>query len=77
MYYPDNEVVLIAEEIRQYFLKHPDASDTADGIKSWVTLSETNITITLVQEALNLLVDKGQVLKRTSTDSQCIYSFIK
>jgi hypothetical protein len=75
--YPDNEVVLIAEEIRQYFLRHPDASDTADGIKNWVSLSETNITITLVQEALNLLVEKGEILKCTTPDSQCIYSFNK
>ena len=65
---PDNEVTLIAEEIKQYFMMHPKASDTVEGINSWMISSKIVYSMKLVQEALDLLVKKGAEIGALQTD---------
>lgn len=64
----------IAEQIESYLLRHPDATDTLEGItKWWLTRQRFEEATTLVQKALDDLLSRGSIVQSTSADKQCLY----
>ena len=60
--------------ILTYLLENPDAEDTVEGIVSWWLLKEEVKRRTKdVQEALQVLVEHGLVLKRVGPDQRSRY----
>ena len=67
----------LAEEIVRYLEDHPNAADTTEGIaKWWLRLQGFQVSIESVQEALDYLVAKSLVKRRTKGDGESIYSSI-
>lgn len=65
----------VSEVVERYLLAHPDASDTLDGIARWWLLRQRNEDAReLVQEALDLLVQRGVVQQRVSVDGVTLFS---
>ena len=64
----------IAEQIESYLLRHPNATDTLEGItKWWLTRQRFEEATTLVQKALDDLISRGSIAQSTSADKQCLY----
>ncbi len=74
----DSDVKKIAEYIVSYLNNHPNAADTIEGISEWWLLKhQTEITITLVQQALDSLVSKTVVKINVNLSGKKVYSKIK
>lgn len=72
---PDSEVNRMAEAIKQYLNKHPRAADTLEGIVCWWLLRHRyKKTFTLVDKALELLVQQNELTKITPQGGQAIYT---
>lgn len=55
----------IAKEIKEYFRGNPHAGDTVEGIANWwITKQSLNNARDLVLEALEMLVQQGELHKR-------------
>lgn len=55
----------IAKDIQEYFQGNPNAGDTVEGIANWwITRQSLNNAQDLVQQALEFLVDAGELHKR-------------
>lgn len=55
----------IANEIKEYFNGNPNAGDTVDGIANWwITRQSLNNAKDLVQQALDFLVENGDLHRR-------------
>jgi len=55
----------IAKEIKEYFNGNPNAGDTVDGIANWwITRQSLNNAKDLVQQALDFLVENGDLHRR-------------
>jgi hypothetical protein len=66
----------ISQEILGYLRKHPDASDTLEGITEWWLLSQRiHEEARKVKEALTRLVEQGWLVKIKGSDSQIRYRF--
>jgi Fe2+ or Zn2+ uptake regulation protein len=64
----------LAEEILLYLAKHPDASDSAEGIADWwLARQRYEESVTRVQDALNELEAKGLVVRAVLPDGTVIY----
>ena len=58
-------VETVARDIKEYFHSHPDAGDTAEGITDWwVARQRLSNATPLVRQALDYLVDQGELRKR-------------
>jgi hypothetical protein len=66
----------ISQEILEYLRKHPDASDTLEGITEWWLLNQ-RITdeVIKVKEAVSTLVGQGCLVKIKGTNSRIRYRF--
>lgn len=71
----DSDVARMANAITQYLNKHPQAADTLEGIVHWWLLRQRyERAVTLVGDALELLVQQGILSKIVSHGSQTIYT---
>ena len=64
----------ISEEILNYLFKHPDASDTLEGITEWWLLNQRiSCEMKRVKAALSKLVEQGWVIEIKTINSQIRY----
>ncbi|MBT8339634.1 MAG: hypothetical protein HKP58_09435 [Desulfatitalea sp.] len=72
--YSNLDVVDIAESIKHYLGKRPDAADTLEGVANWWLLRQRyEIAMDIVQEALDVLIKQGVVTTITPHGSEIIY----
>ena len=66
----------ISGKILEYLRKHPDASDTLEGITEWWVLSQRiQDNVRKVQEAVSSSVEKGWLVEIKGSDSRIRYRF--
>lgn len=71
----DADIDQLGAEISDYLSQHPDAADSLDGIVHWwVARQRFDRSATLVQEALERLVEQGVVRRWRSRDGTCYYA---
>lgn len=72
------EVARIADAIRQYLNEHPRAADTFEGVVHWWLLRQRYETaMTLVGEALDMLIQEGVLDVEKRQGSATIYKLRK
>lgn len=65
---------LITRAVLAYLAENPDAQDTLEGIAEWWPLgTDVKPNISLVEETLTGLVDRGLVLARKGKDARTYY----
>ncbi len=68
----------LAEEIEAYLLAHPQAADTIEGIaKWWLAREKTLERRSVLENALELLEQRGTVVKTPLFNGRFIYSRMK
>jgi hypothetical protein len=68
---PEKAIVQILE----YFLRHPEAVDSADGIAHWRLLGESGqLSLTETEEALSWLVTRGYLRQVEVPGSRHVYA---
>jgi len=68
----------VIRAILRYWVKNPDAKDTADGIlKWWLPGDRAGSGKEEVQKALDALICKGWLIKRETTPNRIIYGLHK
>ena len=71
---PDANVRQLVDVIRQYLSKHPDAADTLEGVVNWWLLRQRyENAMAMVNQALELLVQQGDLTKIKHRGSPPIY----
>ena len=71
----DSETEHIASEILAYFVEHPNAQDTLEGIASWWLLQQRiESRTTQVKAALDQLVKEGYIVERRGGDRRTRYA---
>lgn len=69
-----NNIKDLANEIKGYLVNHPEASDSLEGIaKWWLVMQRYEVAMDKVQEALEHLVDEGEISKSSTTVGKIIY----
>lgn len=64
----------LAETIRHYLSKHPNAADTLEGVATWwLSGSADKAWLTHVARAMEQLMKQGEVVRRTLRDGTVIY----
>lgn len=59
---PSREVAAVAEAIRHHLIRHPQASDTAEGIQRWWVLPQLGeVSLQVVEAALAVLEAEGAI----------------
>jgi hypothetical protein len=66
----------VIREILQYFVHHPYAKDTAEGVLKW-WLADSQRARREVQAALDLLTSKGWLTKRETAPKKEVYGINK
>ena len=67
----------IAKDLSEHFFNNPEAGDTVEGIADWwVARQRRSNAISLIQKALEFLIDEGVVRKRSYGNRE-IYSATK
>ena len=65
----------VAEEILAYFVEHPDAQDTLEGVMDWwLPRHRIQAELIRVKAALIELVEKGFIVERQGGDSRFRYA---
>jgi hypothetical protein len=65
----------IAAEIRRYLVDHPNATDSLDGVQRWwLARSAVEAPSLSVQQALDLLIHEGSLLKKVLPDGTAVYA---
>lgn len=68
----------VVREILQYFIEHPDAKDTPEGIsKWWRPTGKSEWRKEDIQSALDTLTSKGWLTVRSTSPPHKIYGFNK
>ncbi len=68
-------VIQVAQEIQQYFHEHPYAADTVEGIaRWWLSHLDVEVSHSLVQQALDLLIAKSIAGVKKNCGGDAIYS---
>lgn len=71
----DEAAAILADEILRYLTAHPNAADSREGIERWwLQGSGSSVDPTLVQKALDLLVQKRLLNRTELAGGQVIYS---
>jgi hypothetical protein len=66
----------ISEEILEYLRKHPEASDTLEGITEWWLLNQRiHDEVIKVKEAVSSLVEGGWLVEIKGSDSRVRYRY--
>lgn len=69
------QVRSIEKNVLEYLLRNPDARDTLEGIIEWWILErEISLRTKQIREAIQILVEKGLVLKHETADSRLHYT---
>ena len=64
----------VAGVVARYLRAHPEASDTLDGIAHWwLSRQRQDDASELVQAALDLLIERGVVERRTTADGVVLF----
>jgi hypothetical protein len=62
-------------QILDYFLRHPEAVDSADGIAHWRLLGEYSpLSLTETEAGLSWLVSRGYLREVAVRGSRCVYA---
>jgi hypothetical protein len=68
-------VAAVAGEIQRYLDAHPDAADTVEGVQQWwLSAASVSVSRETVERALEALVAKGEIVRRTHADGTVIYA---
>lgn len=68
----------MTQVIREYLSNHPQAADTLDGIMTWWMAREYYLRYrTIIEQALESLVDGGVLQKQEVADGEIVYSMIR
>ena len=71
---PGPDVEQIARDIEGYLSRHPEAADTAEGIaRWWLIQSQVEAQLPRLEFALELLVNRGVLIRRRLPDGNCVY----
>jgi hypothetical protein len=71
----DQRIENVAMEIGRYLHAHPDAADSAEGVRHWwLTHENAKVALTVVEAALGRLISQGVVRMRVLADGTRIYS---
>lgn len=69
------QVESVANEISRYLDAHPYAADSIEGIAEWwLARQRLEETVSMVQQAIEHLVEQGQVEKVVGHSGKVIYS---
>jgi hypothetical protein len=64
----------VADVVARYLRAHPEASDTLEGIaRWWLSRQRQDDATELVKAALDLLVQRGVVERRTTSDGVTLF----
>jgi hypothetical protein len=70
----DEDGESLAGQILRYLDEHPDAADTADGVRAWWLLEQVfKESVGDVQDALDLLVSRGIVTRIDRPNMPSVY----
>jgi hypothetical protein len=70
----DEDGESLAGQILRYLDEHPDAADTADGVRAWWLLEQVfKESVGDVQDALDLLVSRGIVTRFDRPNMPWVY----
>lgn len=64
----------IRNTIQRYLSKHPQASDTVEGVMVWLERQSFEDTLSLVQKALDQLVREGNLARIVQIDGRVTFS---
>ncbi|MGP1677334.1 MAG: hypothetical protein ACTS6J_09275 [Burkholderiales bacterium] len=68
------DVTAVAAAIRRYLQDHPHAADTLEGIALWwLPGNAGSARLANVQRAIEQLVNRGEVVRKTLRDGTVIY----
>ena len=71
----EQQVDHVAREISRYLDEHPNAADSIEGIAEWWLVRQRfEETVGLVQQAVEYLVEQGQVEKVIGHSRKIIYA---
>lgn len=72
------DVIAVAVAIRSYLRDHPNAADTVEGIARWWLSGDAgNARLANVQRAIEQLVNRGEMVRKTLRDGTVIYERTK
>lgn len=71
---PDEEIERIARDLEHYVSLHPTAADTAEGIARWWLPHSGEPALTTVEAALEQLVQRGIVVRRSLPGGTFIFA---
>jgi hypothetical protein len=69
----DQRVDSVATEIGRYLRAHPDAADSAEGVRQWWLRDNATVALDLVAAALEKLTADGALRIRLLADGTRIY----
>jgi hypothetical protein len=70
----DQRLRSIADDVETYLARHPEAVDSVEGIvRWWLPRLRLEEAVADVERALDLLVERGVVIKRQLPDGRCVY----
>lgn len=70
-----NAISDLADEVERYLAAHPDAADSAEGIRRWwLPAGRLDVRTDQLQSALALLVARGRIVERRMPDGRRIYA---
>ena len=70
----DDLVVAVADEVMRYLAHHPEAADSAEGIQRWwLAPHQIEEPLERVQRALDALVRKGVLVRKTLPDGSTVF----
>lgn len=68
-------IAIIAQQVRNYLSTHPRAADTLEGISGWwLPQQGSNANPELVQQALDYLVSRKEVVRVRAADGHVLYA---
>jgi uncharacterized protein YcaQ len=68
-------IATIAQQVRDYLSTHPRAADTLEGISGWwLPQQDGQASPELVQQALDYLVSRNEVVRVRSADGHVLYA---
>ena len=72
---PKDDIVQLADEIRDYLHAHPDATDSLEGVITWWLTRQRYVQATAkVQRALDYLESRGVVKKMRTPGGGIVYT---
>ena len=74
MEYSAAEIDVVVQEIRNYLVAHPHAADSLEGIANWWLDASLNISIEVVEQAVEQLVGQRELQVSSRVGGKLIYS---